>query len=192
MKFTMDANKDDGSEVRRGPNRDDEFAVFFAANWTRMFRTAYAVSCDVGAAEDATQTAFAKAWASWHRVGQAEHPEAYLRRMVVNEVLGLRRRVWWRRERPNIMDPHSFTETSLISESSVDDAATNREALWAVVMALPPRQRAVVVLRYYEDLSEAEIADVLGCRRGTVKSQASAALSTLRQLALRTNLEESQ
>jgi RNA polymerase sigma-70 factor (sigma-E family) len=134
---------------------ETEFADFFAATWARLFRTALALTGDRGQAEDAVQSAFAKAYASWQRVRRTEHPEAYVRRMAVNEVLAVRR--------------------------AEDDLVADRTDLWEALMSLPPRQRAVLVLRYYEDLSEQEIADVLGCSRGTVKSQASDALSTLRR-----------
>jgi RNA polymerase sigma-70 factor (sigma-E family) len=165
------------ADLEPGVPTDSEFAEFFHATWPRLYRTAYAVAGDPHAAEDALQTAYAKAFASWRRVRGADHPEAYVRRVVVNEILGTRRRSWWRREvlapPPDAADPGDTTDVEVV----------DRDAMWAAVLALPPRQRAVVVLRYYEDLSEAEIAEVLGCSRGTVKSQASAALANLRRLA---------
>jgi RNA polymerase sigma-70 factor (sigma-E family) len=155
------------------PDRDAEFAEFFRATWPRLFRTAYAVAGDRVLAEDALQTAFAKAYTSWHRVKAAQHPEAYVRRMAVNEVLSVLRRPWHRTERSTeVPEP--------APAPSPEGSAVDRDLVWRAVSALPPRQRAVVVLRYYEDLSEAEIAEVLGCSRGTVKSTASAALANLR------------
>lgn len=152
-----------------------DFDEFFRATWPRLFRTAYAVAGDAAAAEDALQAAFAKAYSSWRRISRTDHPEAYVRRMVVNEVLGTRRRAWWQRERPHeSAEPPGHV-------GSPELGVVDRDAVWSAVLALPPRQRAVIVLRYYEDLSEAQIADVLGCTRGTVKSQASAALATLRR-----------
>ena len=156
---------------------EQEFAELFRASWARLYRLAYAVSGDAAAAEDDLQNAFAKVYASWGRVHRAEHPEAYLRRIVLNEVLGGRRRGFVRRERPRSdVEPPGRV-------ASPEDAVVGRDLIWTAVRALPPRQRAVVVLRYYEDLSEAEIADTLGCSRGTVKSQASAALTALRKVA---------
>lgn len=152
-----------------------EFDEFFRATWPRLFRTAYAVAGDAASAEDALQAAFAKAYASWRRVSRTDHPEAYVRRMVVNEILGTRRRAWWQRERPH----ESAEPPGSVVSPELD--LVNRDAVWTAVQALPPRQRAVIVLRYYEDLSEEQIADVLGCTRGTVKSQASAALANLRR-----------
>jgi RNA polymerase sigma-70 factor (sigma-E family) len=167
-----------------GEAMDDDFASFFTNAWPRLFRTALAISGDRGLAEDAVQMGFAKAYASWKRVQAADHPEAYVRRIVVNEVLGIRRRGWWRREQSRDEVPTSADERSLEHE------AVDRAVLWDAVSALPPRQRAVVVLRYYADLSEADIADALGCSRGTVKSQAAAGLNNLRGNAAAIRKEE--
>jgi RNA polymerase sigma-70 factor (sigma-E family) len=150
-----------------------EYDDFYAALWPRLVRTAYAVSGDLGTAEDAVQTAFAKAYRSWRRISRLESPEAYLRKMAVNEALSTRRRAATRREETRAEPPEH------VAVGSPEDALGHDE-MWRAVSSLPPRQRAVLVLRYYEDLSEQQIADVLGCRRGTVKSQASAALATLR------------
>jgi RNA polymerase sigma-70 factor (sigma-E family) len=151
-----------------------EYDDVYAAWWPRLVRTAYAVSGDRGRAEDAVQTAFAKAYRSWRRISRLEAPEAYLRRMVVNEVLNDRRRARCRHEITSDAPPdRADAETADLAPAHDDD-------VWRAVSSLPPRQRAVLVLRYYEDLSEQQIADALGCRPGTVKSQASAALATLR------------
>jgi RNA polymerase sigma-70 factor (sigma-E family) len=154
-------------------DRDAEFAAFFSATWPRLFRTTYAVAGDRVLAEDALQTAFAKVYTSWQRVQAAQHPEAYVRRMAINEVLTVLRRPWYRAER-------STATPEERASPAPESSAVDRDAIWQAVCALPPRQRAVVVLRYYEDLSEAEIAEVLGCSRGTVKSTASSALANLR------------
>jgi RNA polymerase sigma-70 factor (sigma-E family) len=150
------------------PDYDD----LYAALWPRLVRTAYAVSGDLGVAEDAVQTAFAKAYRSWRRISRMAAPDAYLRRMVVNEVLNTRRRARMR---------HEITSAELPERADRHgDDAFARDEMWQAISSLPPRQRAVLVLRYYEDLSEQQIADALSCRPGTVKSQASAALTTLR------------
>lgn len=163
-------------EVRVQGSRD--FDDFFRAAWPRLYRTAFAIAGDASSAEDALQGAFARAYASWSRVREATHPEAYVRKMVVNEILGTRRRGWFQRERPQGDPPEGAAGTS--PEAGIVD----RDAMWSAVLALPVRQRAVIVLRYYEDLSEQQIAEVLGCSRGTVKSQASAALVNLRRAGL--------
>jgi RNA polymerase sigma-70 factor (sigma-E family) len=149
-----------------------EYDEVYAAMWPRLVRTAYAVCGDLGVAEDAVQTAFAKAFRSWRRISRLTAPEAYLRRMAVNEVLNDRRLARHRHEVSRAEPPERAT-----ARWAFDDG---RDELWQVLATLPPRQRAVLVLRYYEDLSEHQIADALGCRPGTVKSQASAALATLR------------
>ncbi len=147
-----------------------EFDDFYVALRPRLVRTAYAVSGDLGVAEDAVQTAFAKAYRSWRRISRLASPEAYVRKMAVNEVLNTRRTAHARRE---------VVRGELPDVPAAGNGIPVHDEMWQAVLALPPRQRAVLVLRYYEDLSE-QIADVLGCRPGTVKSQASAALATLR------------
>lgn len=154
---------------------EQEYVDAFTTLWPRLFRMARAVTGDDSAAEDAVQSAFAKAYASWPRVRRADHAEAYLRRMVLNEILTVRRKAWFRRERTS-----GSVDAGLVAPSH-DGAVSDRDQMWAAVLALPVRQRAVVVLRYYEDLSEEQIAETLGCTRGTVKSQASAALTNLRR-----------
>lgn len=149
-----------------------DFAQFYAAAWPRLLRTTYAVAGDRQRAEDALQTAFAQAYARWARVSRAQDPLAYVRKMAVNAALAQHRLAFTRREHPG--------DTPERSEAAPDDAVLVRDEVWPAVRALPPRQRAVVVLRYYEDLSERQIAEVLRCRPGTVKSQAAAALATLR------------
>lgn len=150
-----------------------EYDDVYAALWPRLVRTAYAVSGDRGVAEDAVQTAFAKAYRSWRRISRMAAPEAYLRRMTINEVLNGRRLARRRHEVTSAEPPDRIT-------SGGADGAFAHDEMWQALTTLPPRQRAVLVLRYYEDLSEQQIADALGCRPGTVKSQASAALATLR------------
>jgi RNA polymerase sigma-70 factor (sigma-E family) len=149
-----------------------DFAQFYAASWPRLLRTTYAVAGDRQRAEDALQTAFAQAYARWARVSRAQDPLAYVRKMAVNAALAQHRRAFARRE--------SGGEPPELPVEGGEDAALARDEVWTAVRRLPPRQRAVVVLRYYEDLSERQIADVLRCRPGTVKSQAAAALATLR------------
>jgi len=152
---------------------ESEYADFFQATWPRLFQCTFAVAGDFQLAEDALQSAFVKVYTSWRRVRSAGQPEAYVRRMAINEVLGVRRRAWWKSERGcgDAGDPGT---------ASHEDCVLRHDEVWAALTSLPVRQRAVIVLRYNEDLSEQEISEILGCRPGTVKSQASAALSTLR------------
>jgi RNA polymerase sigma-70 factor (sigma-E family) len=150
-----------------------EYDDVYAALWPRLVRTAYAVAGDRGVAEDAVQTAFAKAYRSWRRISRMAAPEAYLRRMTINEVLNDRRLARHRHE----VSREQLPEQVLAGDA---DAALAHDEMWTAISTLPPRQRAVLVLRYYEDLSEQQIADAPGCRPGTVQSQASAALASLR------------
>lgn len=154
-------------------DREAEFAAFFAASWPRLFRTTYAIAGDRQRTEDALQTAFAQAWSAWAKVAAADDRLAYVRRMAINAALSRHRKASSRREAVVAVLPET-------AQPSGEDALLTSDETWQAVRALAPRQRAVVVLRYYEDLSEQEIADVLGCRPGTVKSQASAALASLR------------
>jgi len=153
--------------------REDEFAAFMAARQPRLLRTAYLLSGNRADAEDLVATALAKAWLAWDRVSTRESPDAYVRRILVNEHHSLWRRSFKRREHSTDEVPDRGTESP--------DYDDRDRVLWDFVGTLPRKQRAVVVLRYYEELSEAETAEVLGVSIGTVKSQASRALAALRQ-----------
>lgn len=151
----------------------EEFRAFMHGRWHAMVRLGYALTGDLGHAEDLAQTAFARAYASWPRVRRAGDPDSYVRQILINENRNRFRR---RRVAEQLTD-------RVPERSGVDAAAGHdeRSALLAALWALGPRQRAVVVLRYWLDLTEAETAAALGCSVGTVKSQASRALARLRQ-----------
>ncbi|MFD3540108.1 SigE family RNA polymerase sigma factor [Streptomyces sp. NPDC058662] len=150
-----------------------QFQSFVTARWAQLVRTAYLLTGDPHDAEDLTQTALAKAYRSWRRVWRSDNPEAYVRRMLVtcNSDRFRKRRV---AERLTAEPP----DTGVRDPGAI--WADERNALMSALAELPARQRAVVVMRYWEDLSEAEVADVMGCAPGTVKSQASKALAKLR------------
>jgi RNA polymerase sigma-70 factor (sigma-E family) len=154
---------------------DEEFRDFMRGRWPVMLRLAYGLTGDRGHAEDVAQAAFARAYASWGRVRRTGDPDAYVRRILVNEN---RRR--FRKQR--VPEDLSGVLPEPAAAATVDAAVEwdERAALLAALRALPPRQRAVVVLRYWMDMSEAETAAALNCAPGTVKSQASRALATLR------------
>lgn len=152
---------------------DEEFADFVAARWTSLYRLAYLLAASSTGAEDLLQTTLEKAYVNWARIGRMEYAEAYVRRMLATTLISSRRRAWTR-EQPWGDVPETLRESEEIP-------VLDRSLLWPLVCALPARQRAVIVLRYYEDLSEAQIADALGCAPGTVKSQASAAMGALRR-----------
>lgn len=149
---------------------DEEFRQFMLGRWPAMLRLAYGLTGDRGHAEDVAQTAFARAYASWGRVRRTGDPDAYVRRIVVNEN---RRR--FRKHRVCEALPGTLPDSGI-----VHNGPEEREALLDALRTLGPRQRAVVVLRYWMDMSEAETAAALNCSVGTVKSQASRALATLR------------
>lgn len=155
--------------VAVGPARMP-FDAFVLGRADRLLRIAYLLTHDHALAEDLLQTALAKAWTAWRRIDA--DPEPYVRKILVNTYAG-----WWRRkwtgERPTAVLPEPAVPDRM------DDHAERRD-LWTALGRLPRRQQAAVVLRYYEGLSEAETAEVLGCSVGTVKSSTSRALARLR------------
>lgn len=155
------------------PSLEDEFREFVAARSAALLRTAYLLAGDWATAEDLLQTALTKTYLAWKRLGEIEAVEPYARRVLVNTATS-----WWRRRW------HGERPTEVLPERAVpddNDALLERDALWRHVQALPARQRAVLVLRFYEDLSEAQTAHLLGVSVGTVKSQCARALGALRQ-----------
>ena len=154
-------------------SNDDDFAEFVAARWGSLYRLAYLLAASPTGAEDLLQTTLEKAYVNWSRIGRMDHAEAYVRRMLATTLVSSRRRAW-RREQP-------WGELPEEAGDSDELPVLDRHLIWPLVCALPPRQRAVIVLRYYEDLSEAQIALALGCAAGTVKSQSSAAIGALRR-----------
>jgi RNA polymerase sigma-70 factor (sigma-E family) len=157
-------------------DRDADFTAYLHARQGRLLRTAYLLTGDQHQAEDLLQTSLAKLYLAWDRVHDRESVDAYVRRIMVNEHNSLWRRAWRRREQPT----DSVPDLAATSPAYDDGAGA---ALWAAVQTLPRKARAVLVLRYYEELTEAETAEVLGIAVGTVKSQTSRALATLRERA---------
>lgn len=154
------------------PPSDGEFTEFVHASWASLYRTAYLMLGDRAEAEDLVQTSLAKTYASWSKVRAVEAAPAFARTVLINTAASWFRRKSWRNERP--------TET--LPEVAVHHDPSDRPALVDALAQLPSRQRAVVVLRYYEDLSVAQVASALGISDGTVKSQTSDALAKLRVL----------
>ena len=153
--------------------RDAEFEAYMAARQPSLLRTAYLLTGDKHTAEDLVQTALAKLYLSWDKVHRRELVDGYVRRILVNENNSLWRRAWKRREVATEVMPDTLTVLDRPDHGE-------QSALWEFVQTLPKKQRAVIVLRYYEDLSEAEVAEILGVSVGTVKSQASRALASMR------------
>jgi len=162
------------------PADEADFRAFVSARSPSLLWFAHVLTGDPHTAEDVVQTALAKTAVAWPRVRRKDNPEGYVRRAIVTTHLNALRRKPWR-EQPQAVIPDDAGAAR--PEHELDE----RDAMWTALSALPARQRAVLVLRYYEDLSEADIADVLGCSRGTVKSQAAKGLSRLRQIVEKEN-----
>ena len=146
------------------------FVDFVAARGPALHRTAVLLTRHQASAEDLVQTALAKAWRAWGRIDGDR--EAYVRRIIVNEFAsGWRRR--WRGEVPTAELPEP-------AQAGHDESVAVRAVLIAALATLPPRQRAVVVLRFFHDCTEAQTAEALGVSVGTVKSQTAKALASLR------------
>jgi RNA polymerase sigma-70 factor (sigma-E family) len=154
---------------------DEQFREFMRGRWPAMVRLAYGLTGDLGHAEDVAQAAFARAYASWARVARTGDPDAYVRRIVINENNSRFRR---RRVSERLVD--AVPEPPGRPASDAADALSDSAALLKALRRLGPRQRAVIVLRFWMDMSEAETAAALNCSVGTVKSQASRALAALR------------
>ena len=157
------------------PEQEQAFTEFVAARSRHLLQTAYLLTGDRHRAEDLLQTALTRAYLRWDRI-VSEDPEGYVRRTLANAHIDWWRRKPWREE--------STAEMPEMPDARGVDAATAydvRDAVLQALAGLSRRQRAVVVLRYYEDLSEAEIAHALGCSTGTVKSAASRAMAKLRE-----------
>lgn len=168
-----------GSSAVRQPRtevRDADFTAYMQARQTTLLRTAYLLCGDYATAEDLVQTTLAKLYLKWDTVRSRDSLDGFVRRILVNEHNSLWRRAWKRVEFTTDQPPE-------VRGAGPDEYADFHDQLWSFVGSLPRRQRAVVVLRYYEQLTEAEVADVLGCSVGTVKSQASRALAALRERA---------
>lgn len=156
-----------------GPDDAAAFHEFVRAQWPRLVRTAYLMTGNHAEAEDVAQTALARAGVAWRRIQATERPDAYVRRILVNCNNNRFRRkrplLLFGAKAPDVPEPDDPTQR-------VDE----RDALRTALLRLPPRQRAAVVLRYWEDLPETEVAQAMGCSVGTVKSQAARGLAKLR------------
>ncbi len=160
--------------MERVPASSDESFVSYARRREQsLLRTAYLLTGDVHHAEDLVQTALIDLYRSWGKITNPGSDDGYVRRILVNANNSAWRKSWRRRETPAIdLLPDG-------PEPVADDLDT-RNTVWEQVKTLPPKQRAVIVLRYYEDLAVDTIAELMGISPGTVKSQANRALATLR------------
>jgi RNA polymerase sigma-70 factor (sigma-E family) len=149
-----------------------QFEDYVAARGQALLRFAYVLTGDQHAAEDLTQAALADAYRHWRKVSRAEHPDAYVRRVVINTHLG------WRRRRSSHEHPTGEDLDGVVADHA--DAVASRDMSRRVLDGLPPRARTVLVLRYYADLDDAAIADLLRLSQSSVRATASRALAALR------------
>ncbi|MDH6708943.1 RNA polymerase sigma-70 factor (sigma-E family) [Kitasatospora sp. MAA19] len=150
-----------------------DFEEFVSACGPKMLRVAWLLTGDPHQAEDLLQTALAKVWPKWERIS-IDRPEAYLRKTLVNCHVS-----WWRRRWTGEV-PHGELPEPPAANADPYEGVVLGQVVAQAVRALPPRQRAVVVLRFFEDLSVEETAEVLRCSTGTVKSQTHRAIAALR------------
>jgi RNA polymerase sigma-70 factor (sigma-E family) len=148
------------------------FDEFTRVRLAPLLRFATVLCVDAGLAEDLVQEVLIKAYARWEQVEGLDHPEAYVRRMIVNEFVS------WRRKWARIIPVAAVELPAQVPDHA--DGHAERDALFRRLVRLPARQRAVIVLRYYDGLTDAEIAHELDCAVGTVRSIASRAVSALR------------
>ena len=153
-------------------SESDAFVRLVTAHNRELLRAAWLLTGNWASAEDLLQTTLTKVWQNWDKVTKADEPLAYVRRILVNTHLKLASRRW-RAELPYAEPPDLPAQDGMTGSDL-------RAALAKALAGLPPRQRAVVVLRYLCDLSEAQTAETLGCSIGTVKGQASRAMAILR------------
>ncbi|MFF2631077.1 SigE family RNA polymerase sigma factor [Kitasatospora griseola] len=153
--------------------RDEEFTAFVASRAVWLRRVAYLLCADWHRADDLVQEAVTRLYLHWGRAGRADNPDGYARTVLVNVFLAEQRTAWWRRSRPAAQPPERAVPEAADLAVSLD--------LQKALAALPPRQRATVVLRYYCDLTVEQTAAAMGCSNGNVKSQSSRALEALRR-----------
>jgi RNA polymerase sigma-70 factor (sigma-E family) len=150
------------------------YEEFAEARLAALLRYAVMLTGDPHVAQDLVQETMVRVQLNWRRVARADMPDRYVRRMLTNQYVDWRRGSWMRRVLLRA-EPDDAPAPTDHAEASAD-----RDVVWSWLARLPRRQRAALVLRYYEDLSDADIAEVLGCAVGTVRSMISRALATLR------------
>jgi RNA polymerase sigma-70 factor (sigma-E family) len=154
---------------------EERYVRFVQDRHAALYRTAFLLTGNHHSAQDAVQSTLVKVYASWSRVRRAERPVAYVHRMLANEVATMHRR----RSAGEVPTERPQDLRGAREQLGPEDRVVDAQVVWQALETLSERQRAVVVLRYYADLSEAEIADTLGIAPGTVKAHAHAALAAL-------------
>jgi RNA polymerase sigma-70 factor (sigma-E family) len=149
------------------------FAEFAAARSRSLYRAAYLMVGDHALAEDLLQEALTKTYVAWPRLRAVANADAYARKAITTTAIN-----WWRRRSWHAERPRGDVPEVAVRDHS--DRVSDHDTMWMELQGLPPRQRAAIVLRYYEDLTERETAEAMGCSVGTVKSQVYAGLEKLR------------
>ncbi|CAM5602655.1 MULTISPECIES: SigE family RNA polymerase sigma factor [Streptomyces] len=159
--------------------RDEEFQAFVIGRWPRLMRTAFLLTGEQHAAEDLVQSTLEQVYVAWRKVGSADEPEAYVRRVMINAHA--------RRHRRRLREFLAPKDDSGLAHEQPDTGdriaqADDRNALLTALAELPARQREAVVLRYWEDLTETQTAEAMGCSVGAVKSNAAKGIAKLRAI----------
>jgi RNA polymerase sigma-70 factor (sigma-E family) len=164
--------------LRRGGRRehDEEFVAYYAARAGHLRNTAFLLCGDWHLAEDLTQTAFTKLYRAWTRIDRHDVLDQYARKILLRAFLDEHRRPW-RRERPTLPDDEVL-DAIVPDQRGVED----RQVLKTALLRIPKGRRAVLVLRFWADLPVEQVAEILGCSAGTVKSQTARGLDNLRQV----------
>ncbi|RGC66504.1 RNA polymerase sigma-E factor [Micromonospora sp. MW-13] len=149
------------------------FEEYVGSRGPALLRLARLLTGDEHRAEDLTQDVLARAYVHWRKIAGADRPDVYVRRMLVNA-----NNSWWRRRSSRELAVDTFAEQA--QRGDLGGEAADRDEMWRLIRALPDRQRAVLALRYYEDLDDATIAQILDCSPVTVRSHAMRALAHLR------------
>lgn len=160
-----------------------DFEEYVSARGQNLLRFAFVLAGDRQVAQDITQTALTNAFRRWEHIQRVNQPEAYVRRAIVNEYLSHKRRI----------RPLSWLLRASPIDTRFEDPSNNivlRDHLWKALEGLPPRSRAVLVLRYYEDADDKAIADILQVKASTVRSTASRALVLLRVRLAESGIEQ--
>ncbi|MEU4471743.1 SigE family RNA polymerase sigma factor [Micromonospora sp. NPDC023888] len=150
------------------------FEEYVSSRGPALVRLARLLTGDEHRAEDLTQEVLSQAYVHWRRIARADRPDVYVRRMLVNA-----NHSWWRRRSSRELVVDSFAERA--QRGDLGGEAADRDEMWRLILGLPDRQRAVLVLRYYEDLDDATIAQILDCSPVTVRTHAMRAIANLRE-----------
>ncbi|MGC5309618.1 SigE family RNA polymerase sigma factor [Micromonospora zamorensis] len=150
------------------------FEEYVGSRGPALIRLARLLTGDEHRAEDLTQEVLSRAYVHWRRISRADRPDVYVRRMLVNA-----NNSWWRRRSNRELVVDTFADRA--QRGDLGREAVERDEMWRLILGLPERQRAVLVLRFYEDLDDATIAQILDCSPVTVRTHAMRALANLRE-----------